>query len=756
MKLVKKACLFTIITLMVAACGGGGGGNDNPLFTGEVVDKELTINPLVKIINSGDSLQYQALLSDGTSQQDVTAQVAWRIDDTSIATIDSAGLATAQALGGVIVSAALEGLNVSANLEVAAPVISQVLTISPLVNSLNVGTSDQYQAILVSDQGGQVNVTNQAVWSIDQTAIASVSNLGVVLAKSEGDAVITASFNNLTGRADLIVTDKTITSLQVSPSEAVSLVGLQTQFFSTVVFDDGTTQDATRDSSWSSASAAEVSITVDTGLALALAQTTVPVLISASFGGQSGQGMLEVINANVRELIVDPANAVLPVDNLQNYRASLVLDSNDVIDVTQQVKWSVAASGIATVSNEGFNRGLVQAVSEGNTSVIATLSFAGQTETGSATLSVVPISLVSIAITPADITVVRGISGRFSAIGTYNNQDERLITDSVIWASSESNVVNIAASGSDAGNAYAVIPGTSIISASLSGIVGATSATVIAPALSLIDVFPLNPTRPLGVAQPFRAVASFEDGSSKDITQLASWQSSNQAVAELEPRIAGQAKTLTVGQSSITATWNGFQGVSLLTVTDPAPINLKVTPAGAGVLPRNSDANYTAFLEYSDGNAVDVTDQVSWTSTNEAIATISNGVGDEGRVHSLIGGETQISASLGLSTPVFTDSDTVGLKVLSGFVSFIRPSCLPKNLNVGELLTCTCEAVISGEDDTLDCTSFATYTESHSNGRLNFSTRPGKNNTAITVSSGSANVQVKFSSAASNSSVIIE
>jgi hypothetical protein len=93
MKLVKKACLFTIITLMVAACGGGGGGNDNPLFTGEVVDKELTINPLVKIINSGDSLQYQALLSDGTSQQDVTAQVAWRIDDTSIATIDSAGLA---------------------------------------------------------------------------------------------------------------------------------------------------------------------------------------------------------------------------------------------------------------------------------------------------------------------------------------------------------------------------------------------------------------------------------------------------------------------------------------------------------------------------------------------------------------------------------------------------------------------------------------------------------------------------------------
>lgn len=199
MKLVKKACLFIIITLMVAACGGGGGGNDNPLFTGEVVDKELTINPLVKIINSGDSLQYQALLSDGTSQQDVTTQVAWSIDDTSIATIDSAGLATAQALGDIIVSAALEGLNVSANLEVAAPVISQVLTISPLVNSLNVGTSDQYQAILVSDQGGQVNVTNQAVWSIDQTVIASVSNLGVVLAKSEGDAVITASFNNLTG-----------------------------------------------------------------------------------------------------------------------------------------------------------------------------------------------------------------------------------------------------------------------------------------------------------------------------------------------------------------------------------------------------------------------------------------------------------------------------------------------------------------------------------------------------------------------------
>ena len=753
MKLLK-IFLVSLVALLVAC--GGGGGNDNPLFTGEVVDKKLTINPLVKTINSGDSLQYQALLSDGTSQQDVTAQVAWSIDDTSIATIDSAGLATAQALGDVIVSAALEGLNASANLEVAAPVVSQVLTISPLVNSLNVGTTDQYQALLVSDQGGQVNVTNQAVWSIDQVAIASVSNIGVVLAKSEGDAVITASFNNLTGRADLTVTDKTIRSLQVSPAEAVSLVGLQTQFFSTVVFDDGTTQDVTRDSSWSSASPAQVSIAVDTGLASALAQTTAPVEISASFGGQSGQGKLEVISANISELTVDPANAVLPVDNLQHYRASLVLDNNDVIDVTQQVNWSVAASAVATISNEDFNRGLVQAVSEGNTSVIATLSFAGQTETGSAMLSVVPISLVSIAITPADVTVVRGISGRFDATGTYNNQDERVITNSVIWASSDSNVVNIAASGSDAGNAYAVIPGTSIISASLSGIVGATSATVIAPGLIGIDVFPLNPTQPLGVTQPFRAVASFDDGSSKDITQLASWQSSNQAVAELEPRIAGQAKTLTVGQSSITATWNGLQGVSLLTVTDPAPINLKVIPAGAGTLPRNSDANYTAFLEYSDGNAVDVTDQVSWTSSNEAIATISNGVGDEGRVHAIVGGVTQISANLVLSTPVFTDTDTVSLTVTSNFVSFIRASCLPKTLNVGELLTCTCEAVLSGTSDTYDCTSFATYSEQPNEGKLNFSTRPEKNNTAITVSSGPVNVQVKFSSGASNSSVIIE
>jgi hypothetical protein len=756
MKLVK-VFLVTLIALLVAACGGGG-GNDNPLFTGEVVDKKLTIKPLVKTIISGDSLQYQALLSDGTSQQDVTAQVAWVIDDTSIATIDSAGLATAQALGDVIVSAALEGLNASANLEVAAPVISQVLTISPLVNSLNVGTSDQYQAILLSQQGGQVDVTNQAVWSIDQTAIATVSNTGIVAAQSEGEAVITASFNNLIGSANLTVTNKTITSLQVSPAEAISLVGLQTQFFSTVVFDDGSSQDVTRDSSWTSASSTDVSIAVDTGLALALAQTTAPVVISASFGGQSGQGMLEVITANVRELTVDPANAILPVDNLQNYRANLVLDNpdNDVIDVTQQVKWAVANGSIATVSNADFNRGLVQAVSEGNTSVIATLSFAGQTETGSATLAVVPISLVSIAVSPADVTVVRGTTGRFNAVGIYNNQDERLITQSVIWASSASNVVNITASGIDAGNAYAVIPGSSVISASLSGVVGTASATVIAPALSRIDIYPINPTRPLGIAQPFKAVGSFVGGFSQDITQLASWQSSDVSIAKLQPRIAGLVETLAVGQSEISATFNGFTGMTQLTVTAPMPISLKIVPAGAGILPRNSDANYTAFLEYSDNSAVDVTDQVVWASSNDAIATISNGVDDEGRVHSLAGGLTQISANLDSTALGFTGSNTVGLTVTSNFVSFIRASCLPKTLNVGELLTCTCEAVPSGTSDNYDCTSFATYSEQPNEGKLNFSTRPEKNNTAISVSSGPVNVQVKFSSGASNSSVIIE
>jgi hypothetical protein len=748
MKLSYAFILF-LMALLHIGCSG-----DNPQYTGGLDSQVLTINPQIETINRGETQQYQAVLTTSTGEQDVTDQVVWSVDDTAKATINSSGLAVAEDAGEVIIRADLDGLSATATLQVASNIDSQVLTISPLINRLNVGTSAQYQAVLVSQQGGQVDVTNQALWLIDEASLATVNNSGSVLAQAEGEAIISATFNDLVATSSLIITDKTLQSLKVSPIQATTLVGLETQFFSTAIFDDGSTQDVTLDSNWSSDSSA-VSVDTSTGLVLAELETAPNVaVIRADFAGQSAEADLVVTNANVIALRVDPANSVLPIDNLQAYRASLVLGTvpvEEVIDVSQQVVWSVADDNVASISNEDFNRGLLQALTAGDTNVVAELAFSDIFERAEATLSVVPISLVSLAVSPADLSVVRGTTGNYIAIGSYNNDEQRNVTSSATWVSSNNSIVNIQANGAEAGNAYAVVPGESSISAALSGVSAATSVTVISPALTRIEVFPVDPSRPKGASQPFNAVAYFVDGNSQDVTQLASWQSSNEAIAELEPRIAGQVKTINVGSSDLSATWNGLSASSLLTVTGALPESLKIVPANE-IIPRNIDSNYRAYLRYSDNSTEEVTGQVIWSSLDETIATISNGVDDEGRVHSILSGTTQINASL--SIPAFSDS--ASLLVLSSTVNFVRPSCLPKTVAVGEQITCTCEAKLSGTDDLYDCTAFASYNESPNNGRLIFSTMPEKRNVATALSAGPANVLISFSGAGSNSSVNIE
>jgi hypothetical protein len=76
----------------------------------------------------------------------------------------------------------------------------QVTGTAPIVP----GTA-QFTATAVMTDSSSSNVTSQAFWSSSNIAIASVSNTGVVTALSQGDAVITAVYQNITGRLSITI-----------------------------------------------------------------------------------------------------------------------------------------------------------------------------------------------------------------------------------------------------------------------------------------------------------------------------------------------------------------------------------------------------------------------------------------------------------------------------------------------------------------------------------------------------------------------
>jgi Bacterial Ig-like domain (group 2)/Divergent InlB B-repeat domain len=145
------------------------------------------------------------------------------------------------------------------------------------------------------------------------------------------------------------------------------------------------------------------------------------------------------------------------------------------------------------------------------------------------------------------------------------------------------------------------------------------------PCVAAVEVQPGDAPIMIGGMQQFSAWAYFYDGSSEDVTSLASWNSSNGDVAGIDN--VGLANGVGVGTSDVQATYDGVTSDPVtVTVNAYVPntlVSLEVRPDNATIQAGDSQ-QLTAWAEYNDGTEVDVTDQVSWDSSNEDVAGIDN------------------------------------------------------------------------------------------------------------------------------------
>jgi hypothetical protein len=108
------------------------------------------------------------------------------------------------------------------------------------------------------------------------------------------------------------------------------------------------------------------------------------------------------------------------------------------------VTWSSGNTAIATI-NPGT--GLATGVSAGGPVTITATSTQTTSISGTAQLTVTGPTLVSIAVTPANPTVVVGQTQQFTATGTFSDKSSQDITASVLWASSNTESATITANG---------------------------------------------------------------------------------------------------------------------------------------------------------------------------------------------------------------------------------------------------------------------------------------------------------------------
>jgi hypothetical protein len=176
---------------------------------------------------------------------------------------------------------------------------------------------------------------------------------------------------------------------------------------------------------------------------------------------------------------------------------------------------------------------------------------------------------------------------------------------------------------------------------------GSAALVVESSGLSSVTVTPATATVAEQTATQFNAVGTFEDGSTQNLTSSVSWTSSPASVATVSN--ASPTKGLAAGVAPGTATINALfatqsmtlTGSAMLTVTNATLSTITVAPSDASIS-LGGTQQFTATGNFSDGTTENLTAQVTWTSSDVGVATISAG----GLASTAGKGSTTITAKL--------------------------------------------------------------------------------------------------------------
>jgi trimeric autotransporter adhesin len=341
---------------------------------------------------------------------------------------------------------------------------------------------------------------------------------------------------------------------------------------------------------------------------------------------------------------VAPANLTLHVGSTRQFIATGGYSDGSQQDITASVAWSSAAATVASINNVAGSNGIATAVAAGSTTITA----ASGTLSGSTTLNVTSVTLVSIGVTPATPTIAKGTTQQFTATGLYSDNTTQNLTPVVSWHVVNPAVASITTTLGSGGLATGVAPGTTQVTASLGGVIGSTNLTVSAAVLVSIAVTPANASIAKGIVQQLTATGTYSDNSTQDLTATVTWAPTTSSIATVSDTAGsvGKATALSVGTITITAVLGGVTGSTMLTVTPAALVSIAVTPANSSIA-KSTTRQLTATGTYSDTSTQDLTTQVTWAPTGGAIATVSNAAGSQGRADALSPGTVTVTATLG-------------------------------------------------------------------------------------------------------------
>lgn len=574
------------------------------------------------------------------STQNLTSQVTWSSSSTAIANISTTaptkGLATGASAGTATISASLGSVTGTTQLTVTSATVTQI-TVSAASSSLTLGLSQQYTASGSFSDGTTQDITNVAQWQSSNSNIASITVSGFATGRTLGTVTISATFGGVTGNTALTVNAASVSSIAITPSTGNIAQGTKITFTATGTYNDGSTHDLTRVVTWSSDNTAALTIGSTNGLAFGVGPGQANV--TATLGSLSPSVPVVVTNATIVSIAVTPVGASVPTGGRGGMSAVGTFSDSSTQNLSSYATWSSDNTAVATVGTGPSDYGVVVGVSAGTANISASFSYAGASATGSTPLTVSTATLASITMTPPTATLAPGSAVGIAAYGNFTDGTVQWISPLCTWSSSSNTVATVSPNGLVSGQSAGVVT----ITAQDGPITGTASVLVESAALSSIQITPATQTVAAGFSTPFSAIGTFTNGDTQNLTTFVNWTSSSPSIATISNAVstAGMATGIQPGNTTISAVFSGVVGHATLTVSNATLTSITLTPSSASIA-AGSSQSFTARGNFSDGSSLDITRQVTWSSSTNSVATVNS----VGQAHGVATGSATISSSI--------------------------------------------------------------------------------------------------------------
>lgn len=547
------------------------------------------------------------------------------------------GMRWGRALGALL--CALTALHCGDPMRPAA-VAPVALALSPSNVQVAHGTAQAFTVQGLFADGQSQDVTAHVSWSLRDAAGRALptSEDGILAFAQPGRYTVTAAYAGRSLTTPVTVTLATITALAVSPTTPSVPKGTATSFTATATFSDGTTQDVTKLAAWS------VKDTVGSGVAtvdttgVTKAAAAGKTRVSARYLTKSASTTLEVTPAVLVTLAVSPSSPTIAKGTTQLFTAQGSFSDGTVTDLSTLVTWAVAdvmGSGVAAIDGSGKAFGRALGVATVSAEYLGTV-----TETP---LTVTAVSVSSLTLTPGSAALPKGTTQSFTAVANLTDGTTQDVTAVATWTAADLSGTGVAAVDSR-GTARANSIGKARISVAYSGKSADAELEVTAAVLTKFTVEPKDPTVAVGLYQRLRALGTFSDGTTQDLSPVTIWTATDvtgSGVASVDAvgRVHGKAR----GQSRIDATYHTSSASVVLDIIGEAVTALTLTPTSATV-GKGATQQFTATASLSDGSTQEVTALGTWVARDVSGTGVAS-IDSKGLARATAAGTAELKAN---------------------------------------------------------------------------------------------------------------